>query len=102
MELVVKNMVVKSTDDYLIQLEVANGHVFLHLDVINWNRDIFKDLKEEFNLLLDDLNAQGVELLFFYGKQEQVKLARKMGKPFYSFTSIEDDHPGYFVVSWET
>lgn len=101
-ELVVKSMVVKSTDEYVIQLEAANGHTFVHLQTFKWNKNIYQRLVEDFNLLLDDLNKQGVELLFLYGREKQIKFARMLGKDFYSFTSIEDDHPGYFVVSWET
>ncbi len=101
-DLKVENITIKSTDDYLIQLEVANGHVFLHLQAFRWNKNILKSLQTEFDLLLEDLNSQGVELLFFYGKQKQVKLAEKMGKDFYSLTPLDGKFAGYFVVSWET
>lgn len=101
-KLIVKTIVIKATDDYVIQLEVANGHVFLHLQVFNWNKSILKALRMDFNLGLEDLKEQGVDLLFFYGTEKQIKLAKKMGKEFYSVTPLQDKYAGYFVVSWET
>lgn len=36
--------------DYIFYIEDVDGHQFMHCDVINWTKTVFKKLKQDWNI----------------------------------------------------
>ena len=46
--------------------EEGEGYVFLHLEVHNWNKSVYKSLQEDFNKVINEFKGRGYDRVSFY------------------------------------
>ena len=89
------------TQDYKCVLEAGEDFVFLHLDVHNWNKTVFKTLKVDLQNILRMGYEEGHDYIFVYGNNKKIFKMANMVHP------LVDDHvlfanDSYELMAWKT
>ncbi len=79
--------------EYVIKLEDEQGRLFVHLSVYKWNKEIKKELEEEFAILKKKALEAGYEFIHTYTRNP--KFCKLMGG------SHTMNFRKYEVWSWE-
>jgi hypothetical protein len=84
-------------EDYTCELSYDLGEVFIHLDVRNYNKTIFKKMKEDWDNISEALYLEGFERVLAI--PEKAGLVNKLGWTHIDNIEFEGNNIGVYL--WE-
>ena len=87
------------TDDFVLKINEAGGHAFLHLEVFNWNKGVLKELRMVGELIEAQYRSKGYLAIFATTDSEKVLKFWNLVKP---LDRTEKFGPGnkYYLGTW--
>lgn len=91
----------RETSDYSMRIDESGEHVFLHLDVRNWNKSVLKDVRLLVELVREEYKSKGYVAVFATADNDKtVKFWNKI-RPCDHIRAFGPDNR-FTLGAWET
>lgn len=87
------------TDAFCCEIEQVDDIFFIHLSVSKFTKEVLKEMKQRFLLLLEEFADSGIPEVFCY--VNNIKFLRMVTEPDELHT-FYDDGKKYYLASWQT
>lgn len=87
------------TEDYALRVNEAGGHIFLHMDMVNWSKSALKEIRERVDLLAKDFEEQGYVAVFATTDEDKVVKFWRMVRPIDELNKF-GPHDEYYLAAW--
>tara|TARA_R110002096_G_scaffold40075_7_gene109295 strand:+ start:1056 stop:1346 length:291 start_codon:yes stop_codon:yes gene_type:complete len=85
---------------YIAHLDHEGGLTFIHLEIIEWGKEVLKQIQKDLEQLLSLAKSNGEEMLFFYLPKDQSTKFHELVKPIDESMPFGGDEE-YILYGWE-
>lgn len=90
--------IVKKEEGFMVEAEVSEGYVFLHITTHSFNKNILEKLRETLSQIREQAARDGIEVVYFYTPKRLLRLAQLIRKVDY----VEELNESHVLGAWET
>ena len=88
------SVTIVSNEDYNISGDLKEGLLFLHCEVLKFNKTVLKSIRDSFEVVLDE--AMSVGHVAVYAATENERFVEALGVPY----KLLNEHEGMKVLVW--